>query len=343
MLDNIFKDFLSIVEKEENLIILTHKLVDIDAMTSCFSLKSFLQQYCDIKKIDIYFSEITKSTLNYIRRLNNKFPQQDFNYLESIQQKDLEKTMIIILDSHDLSIVEPFDKIEPIHLKKPLIFVDHHYLDKNQVNSSTDNNFQFILDNYTSTAEIIYDLYKYSLLEIPDHVAYLLLGGLLTDSGLFRYGNNETLFRASELLKSTKGINIQELFLLLRTEIDLSERIANIKGAQRAILIKQDNILIATSRVSSYGGSVASNLLKLGYDIAIIGTEDINENRISARARKELCIEKQLHLGKLFEEIKEILGCNGGGHDGAAGLNGSFEIDAAMEVIIQKIKEILKN
>ena len=45
-----------------------------------------------------------------------------------------------------------------------------------------------------------------------------------------------------------------------------------------------------------------------------------------------------LHLGKIVSEITNV---NGGGHDGAATLNGKIDLAESLNQLIEKIKETL--
>ena len=59
--------------------------------------------------------------------------------------------------------------------------------------------------------------------------------------------------------------------------------------------------------------------------MSIVYSKGANSFRITTRAKKEICLKTGLHLGKILSEIEEG---SGGGHDGAASLNGENSFDS---------------
>ena len=51
---------------------------------------------------------------------------------------------------------------------------------------------------------------------------YLLIAAILTDSGFFKHGNNDTILRVSRLL--TNQLNYQEILSMLITEKEISKK-----------------------------------------------------------------------------------------------------------------------
>ena len=124
--------------------------------------------------------------------------------------------------------------------------------------------------------------------------------------------------------------------------IDLSEKMAKIKGLQRVEIIQAGEFLIGASHVSAYEATVASSLLNVGFDVTIVLAQKKKEFRISTRARKDLCFKTGLHLGKILDKVAKIHEITGGGHDGAAGITGQEDYELLMEQIIDQVKQILK-
>jgi hypothetical protein len=62
-----------------------------------------------------------------------------------------------------------------------------------------------------------------------------------------------------------------------------------------------------------------------------VGSQRGEEFRISGRANQTL-VGAGLHLGNLFSEIGSENGCEGGGHDGAAGLSGMGDVEAFLHI-----------
>ncbi len=130
---------------------------------------------------------------------------------------------------------------------------------------------------------------------------------------------------------------------MLKLEEDISEKIAKIKGMQRVKLIRENDWLIGVTHVSSYEASVANSLIKMGFDIGIALSKKKDEYHISTRAKKKVCLKKNLHLGKILEEVSEEFEGSGGGHDGAAAINGKEYSEIILERILEKVKKTLIN
>jgi nanoRNase/pAp phosphatase (c-di-AMP/oligoRNAs hydrolase) len=335
MLKSRFENFLGFI-KNKNIIIVTHDLVDIDGLASCFSLKYFLTQYIKKKEISIYLSELSKSTKNFLRNINKKFPEFDFSYDKTfnISKNDA----ILIVDTNNLKQIKIKNDLDIMSLENPLIYIDHHYYgEKLDIDNAQSPNLLF--EHYSSTVEIILELLEYNKTPLTVPLKMLMIAAMVTDSGFFKYGNNKTIQNVSKLLG--EDINIQDVILLLKSEIHISERIAKIKGMQRVRLIREGDFLIGISNVSSFGAGVAAMLINLGFDVAIVLSKEENQNRISTRAKKVVCKKTGLHLGKILEEISREYKGSGGGHDGAASLTSNIESETIIARIIEKIKQYL--
>jgi len=170
---------------------------------------------------------------------------------------------------------------------------------------------------------------------------WLIISAILTDSGYFKYGNNQTLIRTSKLLDNE--LKIQDIFMTLKNDIDISKRIAKIKGLQRVNIIRENNYLIGLSHISNYEASVANALILIGFDVSIVLSEKQDDYRITTRATSELCLKKGLNLGQLLSDLSSLSEGNAGGHAGAASLNGKINQEKVLETIIEKVKDIIIN
>lgn len=335
MLKSKFDNFLTFI-KNKNIKIITHDLVDIDGLVSCFTLKYFLIQYYVEQDVSIYFSEFSKSTKNYLNKVAEKCPEFDFSFEKTFDTSNMD--VLLIVDTNNFSQIKLNNDIDLSDIRIPLIFIDHHYFgeksEKNDLKTPT-----LIFEEYSSTTEIILDLFNVYNISLINPLKILMITAMITDSGFFKYGNNKTIQNVGKLLG--EDINIQDIFLLLKNETDISEKIAKIKGMQRVKLMREGDFLIGLTNVSSYGASVAKNLINMGFDVAIVLSKEEDHYRINTRAKKLVCLNTGLHLGKILEEVSENCKWNGGGHDGAASLTINIESDIIISQIIEKIKQYL--
>lgn len=324
-------DWLSYL-KGKNLLITSHDLVDLDGFISGLSLKFFFENFFVTQKIDLIFSRLSKRVKTFLKNFTQKFP--DFSFSFQTSKEFLNADIIIIVDSNNLDQIRIFDNLD---LQIPFIFIDHHlYLQKNYTNNISSLNL--IFDNYSSTSEIVLKLFEDYNVEIPIPYKYLLISAILTDSGFLKYGNTRTINNLYNILQNQ--LEIQDVLPLLERDKELSEKIARIKALQRVKLIRVNDWLIGISHLSSFSASAASLLTKIGFDIGIVVSEEKSEYRITTRAKKYICLQTGLHLGKIISEIDNV---NGGGHEGAASLNGKIDLDKILNQLIDKIKETLIN
>ncbi|MFX1571268.1 MAG: bifunctional oligoribonuclease/PAP phosphatase NrnA [Promethearchaeota archaeon] len=333
MLKTKIKNLLSFL-KNKRILITTHDLVDIDGFVSCFALKFFLTQYNKNINTSVYLPELLKSTKNFKKKFCEKFPK--FTFKNEVPLSFSNFDICLILDTNNVNHVKFKNDLNSIPLEIPYIFIDHHYPNL-KLDTQNLESFNLIFDNFTSTVEIILTLFKSYQQDLTLPYKFLIIAAILTDSGFFKYGANETINNVSELLD--EDIDIREIQILLKEDIDISEKIAKIKGLQRVKLIRESNYLIGISNVSSFGASVASMLITCGVDISLVYSKNNTGFRINARAKKVVCLQTGIHLGQILREISD--NCEGGGHDGAAHISCNAEFDIILEKIIKKIREFL--
>ncbi len=325
------EDFLNFL-KEKNLLITTHNLADLDGMSSGIALKYCFENYFPNQSIQLTFSGLSKHTKSFVNKFSKKFPNFNFTFQKNVDLSDID--VIVIVDSNNLDQIKIFNNLD---LDIPHIFIDHHInLQKNYPGNIS--LFNMIFDNYSSTSEIVLELFDDCSIKLPIPYKYLLVSAILTDSGFLKYGNTGTITNLNKILQNQ--LDIQDVLPLLEREKDISEKIAQIKTLQRVKLIRINDWLIGLSHLSSFSASAASILTKVGFDIGIVVSEDKSDYRITTRAKKQVCLKTGLHLGKIISEINNV---NGGGHDGAATLNGKNDVEEILNQLIDKIKETLIN
>ena len=327
-----YEKFLHFI-KDKNILILTHDLVDLDGFASVHLLHHLCNRLFPEILCSIAFSNISRSTRNFIHNFSKKFDNINLSENKNTLLSDIK--LVIVLDTNNLDLVKfPQDYEESI-TDAPIIFIDHH-LDLEKRSEDIADELNLIFEDFSSTTEIICDLYKHNRLEIPHHLKMLAISAILTDSGFFKFANKATFKHFSELFD--ERFEYQDILDLLEHESDVSERIAKIKGLQRVKLRKVGVWLIGISDVSSYSAVVASMLLSVGCDISVVCSKDNSKQIITTRATRSICSKTGLHLGKLLSELDEG---SGGGHDGAASINGTFDLELVKNKILEKIEQTL--
>ena len=331
MLNSKKENFLTFL-KGKNLLITTHDLADLDGFISGITLKYCFENYFPNQNIQITFSGLSKHTKSFINKFSTKFPKFNLAFQQHVELSDFD--VIVIVDSNNLDQINLFNNLD---LNIPFIFIDHH-LDLQKNYSGNVSSINLIFDKYSSTSEMVLELFDECNIKLPLPYRFLLVSAILTDSGFLKYGNTGTIKNLNNILHN--HLEIQDVLPLLEREIDVSEKIARIKALQRVKLVRVNNWLIGISHLSSFSASAASTLTKVGFDIGIVVSKDKSDYRITTRAKKQVCLKTGLHLGKIISEIKNV---NGGGHDGAATLNGKNDVEESLNQLIDKIRETLIN
>ena len=98
---------------------------------------------------------------------------------------------------------------------------------------------------------------------------------------------------------------------------------------------------MAVSQGSAFEASVCKALLFLGADIAFVGSQRGEHFRISARATQAM-VRNGVHLGKLLGGVGSETTNGGGGHPGAAGLTGTGDVEAILNISLENALKLLR-
>lgn len=336
MFSSQIQNLINFIEKK-SILITTHDLIDLDGLISTILLKKLLERYSKARDIDLYYSEFLKNTLSFIKKitLEKKFLDINSLILKSKNLLDKEFDVLIIVDTNSLNQVKVLaDK--PLKLNEiPIIFIDHHFKSSSFEEDKL-NNLHIIDNSKTSTIEIVLEICNYLNYSISNNFKELIIAAILSDTGFLKHANNETFFNLASLLND--DIDYQKIVAYLDNDLEISEKMARIKALQRVRMIRVSNWLIGVVQLSSFHASAANQLINLGFDVCLIYSNKKKDLRITARAKKHVCLSTGLHLGKLFNSVG---GANGGGHDGAACLKVEKDIEFVLEYIVESIKKIL--
>lgn len=311
------EDILSELEKGKKCILL-HVNADPDALGCAIALS-------------LAFSDVSICAVGGLSK-NGKSLQKNLG-VEVIEQPDISLyDKIVVVDTPSPERLGEFkDKF------RDLIVIDHH-------SKTFDWNTElcYVDENKASCGEIIYQILKLGEKEITRQIGLALLAGIMTDTGKFSYANATTLKTFAEIMEVT-GIGMEEVLSVFEEEheTDYSRRISKLKGAQRLRYQSLKGYIVAVSQVSSFESDVCNTLLSLGADVAFVGSQRDDRLRISARATQAI-IKEGLHLGNLMADIGKENGCDGGGHDGAAGLTGIGDVEAVLNICMERTKGAFK-
>lgn len=312
------KNIIDALQRGDNLILLHHN-ADGDAIGSAIALKTaFPKNYIGASES---ISKLGKHLLSVL------------NETATTKINVRRYKRIIVLDASTPEQIGNLTKGV-----KETIVIDHH------TKNSTWNAKIYLSDEgKTSCAELVYQILKTAKIKINKKIGISLLVGIITDTGQFSRANKGTHITTAEILKES-GADIDDVLKLIREgeqQTDNSQKIALLKGAQRMNFEIINGFILASSYVSSYESAVSKMLTTMGADVSIVGGEKNGYVRISTRATPE-AVKKGIHLGKILSEIGKTVKCDGGGHAGAAGLNGNGNVKEITNVCMKTMRNKLK-
>ncbi|MEM0343695.1 MAG: DHH family phosphoesterase [Thermoplasmata archaeon] len=216
------------------------------------------------------------------------------------------------------------------------IVVDHHMRNDRWASAK----LYYCDDSKSSCSEIVLEMLRGDRKTVSREVALALMYGILTDTGYFKFARAGALTAFADLMEM-HSIQMDEAMGLVGVEMDISERVSQLKGAQRLKYWKVGDYIVAVSQGSAYEASVCKALLALGADIAFVGSQRGESFRVSARADPAM-VRKGLHLGQLLGDVGHETTNGGGGHPGAAGISGVGDVEAILNIAAENALRFLK-
>ncbi|MBS3790140.1 MAG: DHH family phosphoesterase [Candidatus Thermoplasmatota archaeon] len=300
------------IKKEEKLLFLIHQHADPDAVGSAY----FLQRR---------WSGKVASPPGPNRTAQNLLTFLDFQIEDEAEFDRFDR--IVILDTPDPSQLDSFSLPEDI--EKTII--DHHE------NSSWDENIFF--RDRISCCEIVYEMVNPEKLTTKEGIA--LIAGILTDTSSLQRGTSRTFSILSEIMDKS-GVTLDDVRSILFDRRTYSEKVARLKGAQRSSHLEVNGFIIVKTEIGAFEGSVSSYLLNGGADIALSGSENDDEFRISGRATEDV-LQDDIDIGRTFKSIQEEdPEVSGGGHPGAGVLTGEGKLEKYLDLCVEKIIDEIK-
>lgn len=323
-----------------------HPSPDPDSLGSVLATKYALESMG--KKVTIIAgdSKIPESFLHFPGALEI-LPQ---NYFETdLTQFDT----FLILDSGSSSMVSRkapviFPSQSNPNLKT--IVIDHHATNEGY------GDINLVANQYTSTTEILFDLFQEWSIALDKNIATNLYVGLFTDGGGFRYDRitdhsfymagvlysyNPDMLNAIEVLEnssSTKSVDFLGLALTQKKVFDSTlTNPQSKKGSFVISYITYDDIQrLGLTPDDFWTTGMVSNMLRavIGWNVVVTLIE-VNPGEVKCSFRTRDQVE--------FDVSKVAVALGGGGHKAAAGAIVRKPIHEAIEEVARVVREILFN
>jgi len=197
--------------------------------------------------------------------------------------------------------------------------------------------------NMGACVEIALQIAMMTNLPLDREMAVAGIAGIIADTGKFRFARASDMSACSFLLNGS-DVRMEDVLDVIEGEeyFDVSKKIAQLKAMRRVQFQKVGDQIVATSRVTSFEAAAARALLVAGADVVFIAADRPDELRISSRAKPHI-LRLGVHLGNFMDEIGKLTGNEGGGHDGAAGLNGKGNADKILSLCMKKMSQLIED
>jgi len=244
---------------------------------------------------------------------------------------DMERDRTLVLDTSG-----PEQLVEAVDLEGALV-VDHH---------ARNPKWEALASVYhcdeskSSCSEIVYEMLRTAGKDLPRDAAVALMLGILTDTGNFKFAKPGALRTFADLMQS-RDIEMDEVTGVFVAGSDVSERVSQLKGAQRLRFWKVGENIVAISHGSAFEASVCKALLSVGADVSYVGSQRDERFRISGRATQAI-VRRGLHLGRLMNGVGLETANGGGGHPGAAGITGTGDVEAILNMLAEETVRAIK-
>lgn len=171
------------VEKSNKIAVVAHADPDGDSIGSIMALREILKTKG--KDIDFFINGEIPFNYKFIKDLDKA----------SLSYKEKKYDLFFALDSSDEERLA--DKVDIMKNSKKTICIDHHKTNKGYCN------LNIIEPDFSSTGEIIYEIFKTLKYEINERAAENIFIAIITDTGKFIYDNAgyKTFENVSDLLK----------------------------------------------------------------------------------------------------------------------------------------------
>lgn len=297
----IFDQISNAIKKSNNILLCAHRNPDGDALGSLIGFIDLLEN--NNKRYNIFLPEKINDDFNFLERLD-LIENKKINNINNFDT-------IIILDSADITYTHLKDCFKNLITNSTIINIDHH------TSNPHFGHINCVNSKASSTAEIVFDFFKYINYKINKNLATALLCGIACDTEIFYNAatNSNSTKQASELLKLGANLNIIIKKIFQNRKINyvkflgalLSKIEFNSKLGILTLIIRQDDLINFNIPEEEIHG--IANMLKNTREAkAVLILRETKDKKIKGSLRG-----REIDVAKLAQAL------GGGGHSKAAG------------------------
>lgn len=316
----IYKKLTEEIKKHNNIFIMAHKNIDLDALGSSICLYEIISSFKKDCYVVIDENETNTSIVKALDDLKEKYIEINF-----LQNKDCNKfikedSLVIVLDTHKKDMLENPSLLDEV---KDKIVLDHHIKSGDHIENTI---FSYIRANLSSMNEFMVGYLKYLNKVVHPVIATIMLAGIEIDTHAFNVKTSVTTYEAAAMLARLGADNILKQELLQENKEVYLRRQSFISNSFKINDIFEICLLDDKLYERKDLALISEELLKFE-DVEAsftIGKTDSNKIGISARSLGRINVET--YMAKL----------GGGGH----------MTDAAVQIVsnnIEEVKDLLLN
>ncbi|MCW4000059.1 MAG: DHH family phosphoesterase [Candidatus Bathyarchaeota archaeon] len=323
-----FQDIVKLLEETKAgfVLLLCHRSADADAICSAYGLQGLLKRFLPNVVVEIGCPQgINKPAKTLLENM-----PITVNLKPNIESA--EAIMLV-----DMNTIEQLDEVAAVIKKSPApkLIVDHHAPSQETLQICK---VCIIDEKAAANCELTYRLYEQANVKPTHNEAKALFIGIAFDTRHFALANSPTFEVIAKLV--VEGIDAQQTLATFALPIEPSERVAKLKAAKRAKMVKVEGWIVALSHVSAFQAPAAKALVDLGAHMAAVAGKKNGKLEISLRSTRQFQEGTGVHLGvDIATPLGEYLSGVGGGHAMAAGVSGKGEIQDALKQCLKLLKK----
>lgn len=320
-----YKNLTELIKKHNNIFIMAHKNIDLDALGSSICLYEIIKTFKKNCYVIIDVNENNTSITKALESLKENNIVIDFVTKETYNRYINQESLVIVLDTHKKTMVECPTILDDV---KDYIVMDHHVKSGDHIEDTV---MSYINANLSSMNELMVGYLKYLNKQVSPVLATIMLAGIEIDTNAFNVKTSISTYESAAILARMGADNIVKQELLQENKEVYMRRQNLIKNSFKYNDIFEICILDDRIYERKDLALVSEELLKFE-DVEAsftIGKTDSNTIGISARSLGRINVEN--YMAKL----------GGGGHltDAAAQLIGT-DIEDIKNLLFKVIDEV---
>lgn len=303
------------IKKSDNVFIVGHKNLDLDALGACIGISCISNHF---NKENYIIIDDTKHELGVEKILKENKSHTIINSSE-IPTYHKKKSILIIVDTNKAHLLQN-DKI--LHYFNTIIILDHHQ----ETDQTIANTISIINEDASSACEIVTNLIEKYNISLTSNDATMILSGIVLDTSNFVVKTDKDTYHAAYYLTTQQASPSRVQYYLKQ---DIKEYIMRQKVITDVEIINDKYALSVAPDKIKYKREELAKIADTLLQFNNIEASFVLGNRIDEGVGLSARSEGTINVG----EIAEILGGGGDDYDAAAQIKNLTLKEAKEELI----------